>query len=112
LVFDGTGVLSNSIAGLSLSSFAAVDVVFQRDVEITAVFDISAALLTAMLVDSTIASSIQNGIGVDAFNTAIDGGQELVTLTVAYSSAVPAPASIALAGFGLLALFVRRRAKA
>lgn len=108
---QANGIISNSIAGLSLNSYSITTFGFD-DVEQSWIFDISDSLFGSLLADGSLTATVQNDSGVNPFNQV---NPDFVRVGYSFSSnvnAVPAPATLPILGLGLLGFaFFRRRIK-
>ncbi|GAB2894420.1 hypothetical protein GCM10027046_24310 [Uliginosibacterium flavum] len=114
LFINESGVLSNSVSGLSLLSFSSVNIVDFYDETITATFSLGSSLLSSMLADNQAVFNIQNASQTDAYYVQAYPGTDpdYVSMSLQYNvAAVPEPATTAMlmAGLGILGMMVRRR---
>lgn len=115
VLLDESGVLSNSVAGLSLLSFESQRVYYVFDTSFTAIFSLSANLLDQLLADQTVEFEAVNGRTVGRFfyfgkeNTDRDYVEVSLSYNELASSAIPSPASASLIILGLGLLLFRRR---
>lgn len=103
VVMNESGVLSNSVAGLSLLTFSSFATVDFFDETFIATFTMSAALLNSLLSDNAAFFGVQNGPQVNVYANDPD----FISLTMNYN--VPEPGSLALMGLGLLGVVGLRR---
>ena len=108
---NGTnGIVTNTVPGLSLASFSQTTYSFD-DQELTWTFDMSDSLLSTVIADGTINTTVVNDSGVNAFSAA---NPDFVQVGYAYQSSqsqsVPNPAPLSLMLLGLLAFAGIRRA--
>lgn len=109
LQLNDMGVVSNTVAGLSLFANNTVAGGGGVDQVLDFVFDMDGSLLDSLLADNMITVFVDNPDSVNAQSSYRD----FVQLTFDYNSApkqVPTPAPLALMGLGLVGIgFVRRR---
>lgn len=111
LVLNDSGIVSNTITGLSLNTNNTVAGGGGVDQALSYIFNLNGALLDSLLTDSNITVNVDNSSSVDSQASFRDFVQ--VGFNYESSSApVPAPATLALFGLGLAGLGWSRRKKA
>lgn len=113
LRMDESGVLANTIAGLSLTGFSSQNVLDRYDETFQADFFASSSLLDELLADGEVAITAQNGSGVTPGYALGQFGTDpdYVEVGLGYAT-IPEPSTLGLMGactFGLLGIRGRRK---